>query len=383
MRGAGFKIGRIFGIPIFLHSSWFLIFLLITYQFGSEFSSVNPRWTPAQGWALGLLTSAFFFGSVLFHELSHSVVAIRYRIPVASITLFFFGGVARISREPDKPGQEFLIAVAGPVSSYFLAACFWLLAAFAPRGSMASVLGSQLSWINAMLATFNLVPGFPLDGGRILRSIVWGITKNYTRSTRISARAGQVIAYGMMAIGLYTAVQDYLAGRDFLGGLWLVFIGWFLLTVARQSYAQVAARGALEGLRVSDIMTSDMPTVARDISLEEYAREVARTGRRAHLVMSGAQLVGLMTVEALQAVPREEWHMMSVQAVMLSREGVPLASPDESALALLDRMRSANVDEMPVMNGGNIVGLVTRDSISRAVQTRHDLGPVTPATRGQ
>ena len=367
MRGAGFKIGRILGIPIYLHSSWFLIFALITYQFGSEFNGVNPNWTPAQGWALGLLTSALFFGSVLFHELSHSVVAIRYRIPVASITLFFFGGVARISREPDRPGQEFLIAVAGPVSSYFLAGCFWLLATFAPRASMAGALGTQLWWINAMLATFNLVPGFPLDGGRILRSIIWGITRNYTRSTRISARAGQVIAYGMMGLGMWEAVQGYLGGRDVLGGLWLVFIGWFLLTVARQSYAQVAARGALEGLRVSDIMTSDMPTIARDISLEEYAREVARTGRRAHLVLASGQLVGLM----------------SVQAVMLSRDGLPLAAPEDSAIDLLDRMRSSNVDQMAVINGGNVIGMVTRDSILRVVQTRNDLGHVTPATRGQ
>ena len=293
MRGAGFKIGRVFGIPIYLHSSWFLIFALITYQFGSEFSSTNPNWTAGQGWSLGLLTSALFFGSVLFHELSHSIVAIRYRLPVSSITLFFFGGVARISREPDRPGQEFLIAAAGPVSSYFLAACFWLLAFYAPQHSMAAELGGQLSWINAMLATFNLVPGFPLDGGRLLRSIIWGITKNYTRATRIAAVGGQMVAYGMMAIGLWIAVQGYLAGRDVIGGLWWVFIGWFLLTVARQSYAQVAARGALEGLRVSDIMTSDMATVQRDISLEEYAREVARTGRRAHLVMSGRPARGI------------------------------------------------------------------------------------------
>ena len=381
MRGAGFKIGRILGIPIYLHSSWFLIFALFTYQFGSEFSSVNPNWTPAEGWALGLLTSALFFGSVLFHELSHSVVAIRYRLPVASITLFFFGGVARISREPDRPGQEFMIAAAGPLSSYFLALCFWLLFRFAPHDSMAGALASQLWWINAMLATFNLVPGFPLDGGRILRSIVWGITRDYTRATRISARAGQAIAYGLIGIGIWTAAQGHLTGTDVFGGLQLAFIGWFLLTVARQSYAQVTARGALTGLRVADIMTSDMPTVARDISLEEYAREATRTGRRAHLVVSGGQLVGLMSVEALQAVPREEWPMMSVQAVMLSRDGLPLAAPEDSALDLLDRMRSANVDQMAVMNGGDIVGVVTRDSIQRVVQTRNDVGHVTPATK--
>ena len=258
MRG-GLKIGRIFGIPIYLHTSWFLIFALITYSFVAEFGMVNPAWSEAQRWSLALLTTGLFFGSVLFHELSHSAVAIHYRIPVASITLFFFGGVARISRDPDRALQEFLIAVAGPVSSYVLAGFFWLVLLFAPEQSMGSAIGHELRWINAMLATFNLVPGFPLDGGRILRSIVWGITKNYTRATRVAARAGQVIACGMIALGLWLAFGS---SHDMQGGLWYVFIGWFLLSVARQSYAQVATRGALEGLHVSDIMSLDMPSVA-------------------------------------------------------------------------------------------------------------------------
>jgi CBS domain-containing protein len=226
-----------------------------------------------------------------------------------------------------------------------------------------------------------LLPGFPLDGGRIFRSIVWGITKNYTRSTRIAARGGQVIAYAMMGLGLFMAVRGYSTGGDVVGGLWLSFIGWYLLTTARQSYVQVEAHGALEGLRVADIMTSELPSVARDVTLEEYGQEVSRTGRRAHLVVSGGQLAGLMTVEALQAVPRDEWNTTSVQAVMLSRDGLQWATPEEPALALLERMRNANVDEMAVVNGGNLVGLVTRDSITRVVQARMDLGHLANAKR--
>jgi Zn-dependent protease/predicted transcriptional regulator len=376
MRGGGLKIGKIFGIPIFLHTSWFLIFLLNAYLTATSFGATNPNQSQIQNWSLGTLTSLLFFASVLFHELAHSVVAKHYRIPVASITLFFFGGVARISREPERPGQEFLIAIAGPVSSYFLAGSFLLLGFLSPQASAVRVVATTLGVINAYLATFNLLPGFPMDGGRILRSIIWGITKNYTRSTRIAARGGQVVAFCMMGFGVFTAIQAYKSGGDPMDGLWYVLIGWFVLGMARQSSAQVEMRGVLEGLRAADIMTPETPTISRDISLEEYSQEAARTGRRGHLVVADGQLVGLMTVGALQSVPREEWPMTSVQAVMLSRDRLPWAAPDEPALQLLDRMRSANVDQMAVIASGSVVGLVTRDSILRVIETRNSLGQV-------
>jgi Zn-dependent protease/predicted transcriptional regulator len=373
MRRTGIKIGRVFGIPIFVHLSWFLIFALITYSLGDEFGARYPQWNSRQLWSLGLLTSLLFFGSVLFHELSHSAVARYYRIPVASITLFFFGGIASITRDPDRASQEFLMAAAGPASSYLLAGCFWLVAVLTPDGSMPNAVGTWLAGTNLILATFNLLPGFPLDGGRIFRSIVWGITKDYSRSTRIAARIGQAIAYAMMGFGLWTA----LVAHSTVNGVWFIFIGWFLLTAARQSYLQVATQGALQGLRAADVMTSEMPTIPRDLSLEEYAREASRTGRRAHLVLSDGRLVGLMRVEALQAVPRSEWPATSVQAAMLSRDKLPWTAPEEPVLNVLERMRSANVDQLAVVNGDQPVGLVTRDSILRVAQTRSDLGHVT------
>ena len=373
MRRTGIKIGRVFGIPIYIHLSWILIFGLITYSLVGEYSARYPQWTNQQLWLLGVLTSLLFFGSVLFHELSHSVVARHYQIPVASITLFFFGGIASITRDPDSAGQEFLIAAAGPASSYVLAGAFWLLALATPDGSMANALASWLAGTNALLATFNLLPGFPLDGGRIFRSIIWGITKNYSRSTRIASRIGQAIAYGMMAFGVYLAF----VAHSNVNGVWFIFLGWFLLSAARQSYMQVEAQGALEGLRASDVMTSEMPTVGRDLSLEEYAREASRTGRRAHLVVSDGRLIGLMRLEALQAIPRDEWPSTSVQAAMISREKLPWTAPDEPVLSVLERMRSANVDQLAVITGDNVVGLVTRDSISRVLQARSELGHVT------
>ena len=373
MRRSGIKIGRVFGIPIYLHLSWILIFGLITYSLVDEFGARYPQWSGRQLWSLGVLTSLLFFGSVLFHELSHSVVARHYRIPVASITLFFFGGIASITRDPERPGQEFLMAAAGPASSYVLAGAFWLLALATPTDSMPNVLANWLAGTNALLATFNLLPGFPLDGGRVFRSIVWGITKNYSRSTRIASRVGQAIAYAMMAFGLYMAF----ALHSSVNGVWFVFLGWFLLTAARQSYQQVEAQGALQGLRAADVMTSEMPTVGRDLSLDEYSREVSRTGRRAHLVVSDGKLAGLMRVEILQAVPREDWPSTSVQAVMIPREKLPWTAPDEPVLSVLERMRSANVDQLAVIREDNVVGLVTRDSILRVVQARTELGHVT------
>src|ERR1700676_4068731 len=295
MRRSGIKIGQVFGIPIFLHLSWILIFGLITYSLVDEYGARYPQWTSGQLLSLGVITS------------------------------------------------------------------------------MLNALATWLAGTNALLATFNLLPGFPLDGGRVFRSVVWGITKNYSKSTRIASRVGQGIAYAMMAFGLYTAFVLHSS----VNGVWFVFLGWFLLTAARQSYQQVEAQGALQGLRAADVMTSDMPTVARDLSLDEYAREVSRTGRRAHLVVADNKLVGLMRVEVLQAVPREDWPSTSVQAVMIPREKLAWTAPEEPVLSVLERMRSANVDQLAVIREDNVVGLVTRDSILRVVQTRTELGHVT------
>jgi Zn-dependent protease/predicted transcriptional regulator len=374
MRGEGIKIGRILGIPIYLHPSWFLIFALIAFSFVSEFDALQLNLPTSRLWGLGLVTSALFFGSLVFHEMAHSIMARHYKIPVISITLFVFGGIARISRDPSRAIEEFNIAVAGPISSFLLAGGFWLVDRGAGSNLILHTLAGSLALINFSLAVFNLLPGFPLDGGRIFRAIIWGVTKDYSRSTRIAARAGQFVAYGLIALGAGTALRDYAPLGGMIGGVWLAFIGWFLLTAARQSRAQAEARGALEGLRVADIMTPELPTVGREISLEDYAREIMRTGRRAHLVVAHDQLVGLMTAEALHAVPNQDWDVTSVQAVMLPKNKLHWAAPEEPALSLLDRMRSIGMQQMPVITSGNVIGIVTRDSILRVLQTRHEVG---------
>jgi Zn-dependent protease/predicted transcriptional regulator len=372
----GLRIGRILGIPIYVHSSWFIIFALITLSLRTQFNSQHPAWSPAQHWSLGVITSLLFFASVLFHELAHSVVAMRYKIPVVSITLFVFGGLARIGREAATAGQEFNIAIAGPISSYFLSGAFYLLAHHSGRFEMLGAAAWWLSGINAALATFNLAPGFPLDGGRVLRAIAWGITKDFAKATRIASRSGQLLAYLLILFGVWQAFNG-----NWVNGLWLAFIGWFLRTAAQETYAQVAIQSTLAGLRAADIMTPDVPTVPRDMSLEDYVQEVLRTGRRCHIVTGNGVPVGLVTLHAVRDCPRAEWGNTSVQAVMRKVDEIQWAAPAESVLGILNRMRERDINQMPVLEEGHIVGIVARDAILRVLQTRIQVGGQLSADR--
>src|SRR5258708_26805084 len=274
MRKEGIQIGRIYGIPIFLHTSWFISFGLIAFSFVSEFDSLQLNIPTSRLWGLGLMTSALFFASLVLHEVAHSVIAKHYKIPVVSITLFVFGGVSRIGREPARALEEFTIAVAGPLSNLLLAGGFWLVARKAGSNAILSTLAGSLAWINFSVALLNLIPGFPLDGGHIFRAIVWGFNKDYARATRIAACSGQVIAFGMIAMGAVTAITNYAPLGGPVGGLWLAFIGWFILSAAKQSQAQVEARGALEGLREPHIMTPDLQPVVREISPDNHSLKI-------------------------------------------------------------------------------------------------------------
>src|SRR6266852_691275 len=375
----GLRIGRILGIPIYVHASWMIIFVLITMSLAMQFTQEHPQWTSVQHWAVGIATSLLFFASVVFHELSHSMVARIYKIRVISITLFVFGGVARIGREPAKAIQEFNIAIAGPIASLFLAAGFYSLTLFFPYEQMTGALAKWLWQTNAALALFNLLPGFPLDGGRIFRAVVWGVTKDFSRATKVAGTSGKIVAYGMIVFGAWLGMTR----GQWTSGLWLAFIGWFLLNAAQESVAQVAIRETLSGLHAADVMSHEVPTVPRNMSLEEYGQEVARTGRRCHLVTTEDRLVGMINVHALNSVPRDEWAHMSVQGVMIPREKVLWARPEEPLLGLLERLVSADVNQMPVVsdtenNGAHIIGMITRDSILRVMQARSEVGPLTP-----
>jgi Zn-dependent protease len=381
----GIRVARIFGIPIFIDYSWILVFGFITFTIRGNFAAQHPAWTNTQTWTVGVLTTVLFFASVVFHELAHSVVAQGYKIKVLSITLFIFGGLARISREPSKAIQEFNIAVAGPLASAFLSVLFYSLPVLVPGSERIGAIGSFLGQTNLMLAAFNLLPGFPLDGGRIFRAMVWGATKDFMRATQVAGASGKMIASAMIVVGIGSIASEHLAsllttiGMGRWDGAWFVLIGWYLLNAAQASLAQVTIRGALAGLCATDVMSHEVPTIPANMSLEEYSNEVLRTGRRMHIVTMDDRLVGLMNVAALNKVARNEWNMNSVQAVMVPRDKIIWASPEEPLQRLLERLLAADVNQMPVVNHGedgsaHIVGIVTRDAILRVIQTRSELG---------
>src|SRR2546421_10282136 len=293
-RGAGLRIGKILGIPIYLHSTWVFIFAAITYIIASQFKQEHPLWTDTQHWAVGVLTSLLFFASVLFHELSHSVVAQHYNIRVVSISRFLFGGLARIEREPSKAIQEFNIAIAGPLASGLLAAGFLGLARLFPYSQSVGALAKWLWWTNLMLAVFNLLPGFPLDGGRIFRAIVWGVTKNFEKATRVAGASGKLIAYAMILLGAWGTFHGFV--QD---GLWTAFIGWFILNAAQESVAQVAIRETLAGLSAVDVMSKEVPTAPGPIPLEKNRAKGPRTAPPSHFVVTDDRPAGRINVPTL------------------------------------------------------------------------------------
>ena len=381
----GIRVARILGIPIFVDFSWILVFGLIAFFISENFGAQHPNWTGTERWTVGILTTILFFASVVFHELAHSVVAQGYKIKVLSITLFIFGGLARISREPSKAIQEFNIAVAGPLASGFLAVLFYSITILFQGNQMVKAGGTFLGLMNLMLAGFNLLPGFPLDGGRIFRAMVWGATKDFVRATQVAGTSGKMIASAMIIVGIGSIASERLAallavvGIGRWDGAWFVLIGWYLLNAAQASLTQVTIRGALAGLSATDVMSHEVPTIPANMNLVEYSNEVLRTGRRMHIVTLDDRLVGLMNVAALNKVSREEWDMNSVQAVMVPRDKIIWASPEEPLQRLLERLLAADVNQMPVVNHGedgsaHIVGIVTRDAILRVIQTRSELG---------
>lgn len=371
----GFRIAQVRGISIYLHPTWLVIFALITWSVANQYGLKHPAWTGAQHWTAGVLTSILFFASLLFHELAHSLVAQHYKLRVVSITLFVFGGVSAIERDPSRASQEFNIAIVGPLSSAFLGGIFFALTRVFPLSTMSGAVAYWLGGTNLLLAAFNLVPGFPLDGGRVLRAIVWGITKNFTRATRVAGTIGKLVAYAFILYGGWMAF----AHNDYISGIWIAFIGWFLLSAAQESVALVTVQENLRGLRAEDVMSREVPTYPGQHTLADYSAEVLRTGQRCHLVTTDDRLVGMMNVQALNSVPREEWPNYSVQAVMLPRDKILWARPDEPLLGLLQRLVSADINQMPVVSNeedgqGHIIGMVTRDSILRVLKTRSEIG---------
>ena len=364
------KLIRIWGIPIGVHFSWFLIFILTTWSLAAGyFPRAYPRFSDMTHWGLALVTSLLFFGSVLAHELGHSYIAIRNKIPVKSVTLFIFGGVAQISQEPQTPGDEFRIAIAGPITSLVLALFFggfWLLSRPIPVVAATSI---YLARINLLLALFNMIPGFPLDGGRVLRAVIWWFTKNFHRSTRTATIAGQVVAFGFLGLGGFSILIG-----NFMNGLWLVFIGWFLQNAAATSFAQNNLLHALQGIRVSQVMSTDCVQVQPLVTLNQLVTDhVLNGGKNCFFVDDGTKLLGMITLRDITAIPQQKWRFITTSQAMVPYSRLEKVAPDAELLTVLQVMDNAKVAQLPVVDGVELVGVISREQVMHYLRTRAEL----------
>jgi len=366
------RIGKIFGIDIYIHISWVIIIVLLTWSLAvGWFPVLYHGFSAITYWVLGFIAAVLLFVSVLLHELAHSVVARARGLPVKNITLYIFGGVSNIEKEPGSPGVEFQIAVVGPLTSLLIGVLAFAL--FFLLGQYSSALGAilwYLGYANILLGIFNLIPGFPLDGGRVLRSIVWKIDGNLRRATRIVTVVGQIIAYLFILVGIWLFFVGY-----FIDGLWLGFIGWFLLSSAQSANSEVMLQSVFRGVTVSEVMNTAPTTVPANISLQKLVDEYfLPLGLRSAFVIQGDRLAGLITLSDIRHVPREEWGQTPVGLAMIPRDRLHIVSPQQSLNDVLPLMAGRDVNQLPVVQDERLVGVLSRDAIVRYLEIRRNLG---------
>jgi Zn-dependent protease/CBS domain-containing protein len=370
------RMGQLFGIEIFISYSWFFIFALVTVALAFGFFPMQfPQHTTAVNIGIGMFASAVFFGSLLFHELSHSFVANRNQIPIRKITLFIFGGMSQMTKEPDDPAAELKMAIAGPLSSFFLAVLFFGVFQGMLALGVSSILYAAFAWlaqINLLLAVFNLVPGFPLDGGRVLRATVWHFTKSIEQATNVASKAGQGFAFLLIGFGLLL----FLGGQ--LGGIWLVLIGWFLNQSAVGSFRQVMLQRALQRVNVEEIMTPEpkVEKVGRETTLDELVNHYFLRYRFGRFpVTANGSLLGVVTLHDVKEVPREQWSTVTAGQIVEKIEESMFVKPQDPAVKALMKMADEDVGHLLVMDEqGKLDGIITRTDILRLVRVKDELG---------
>ena len=373
---SSFRLGRVFGVDVGVHWSWVFIFVLVTWSFAAGvLDQFYPQWPEAQKWIAGAFVAGIFFLSVLAHELSHAIVSNRNGLPVRSITLFVFGGVANLTKEPDTAALEFRIAIVGPLTSLALGAVFAVaFAVIRPFSDGLAGIAANLALINASLALFNMLPGFPLDGGRVFRSIVWARNKNRLRSTRTASRVGEWIAYGIMGVGVVFTLLG-----DIVGGVWFLFIGFFLRNASSMSYEQLLLETTLSGISVRDAMQTTVNTVPPDMSVEELVHEqVLRHSTRCFAVIAAGDLAGIITLTDVRNVPRDQWAVTSVYRAMTPASRLHTVEPSGNLAEVLRLMGEHNVNQLPVVRGRELVGMLDRGDVLRFIQVRRDLSEQMP-----
>ncbi len=396
---SSFRLGRLFGIELRVDSSWVFVFALVSWSLSSLFASWHPDWTIATTWAVAVVAALTFFASVLLHEMAHSIVARLYGLEVRDITLHLFGGVSNIEREPPTPGAEFLIAVVGPIASVALGIAMLVIVSVATgtarstndvedAARVVAEMGpvtTALMWlgpINVLVGVFNLVPGFPLDGGRLLRSVLWKLSGDLRRATHWAAAIGQLVGVTFMIFGAFMAFGYSVPffGRGLVGGIWLALIGMFLRNAARQHEKGLVVHAALAGIKVRNLMRTNGPWLRHDLPLRAVVEGwLVGHDERAFPVFDGANFAGLVSADDLARVSPGHWQEMTVREIMTPRERLVVADPNDDLLQAVETLGAKGVGQLPVMAGGRLVGLLFEADIARwlALRARPD-SPAAP-----
>ncbi|ARV59420.1 site-2 protease family protein [Nostocales cyanobacterium HT-58-2] len=368
-----FRLGSIFGFEIRIDLSWFLIFFLILWTLTvNVFPAEYPGLSNATYIGMGVVGTLLFFASLLAHELSHSLVARMKGIPVEGITLFALGGISRMRKEAERPGDEFQIAGVGPLTSVVIAALFgllWWLGSSAGWSAAVNGVTAYLAFINFILAIFNLLPGFPLDGGRLFRSMIWKVTGNLKKATRMASASGKFLSYLLISLGIWQVF-----GAGLLSGLWLILIGWFLYNAAENSYQELLLRTSLEGVQARDLMTPHPETVQSDLNLQDLVDEYFLHRRyKAFPVIQNDRPVGIISLNQVRKIPRDEWTHRSVGETMTPAQKGVIVFPEETMLEILQKMEESGEKRVLVARNGVLEGIITANDVASWLQRRQEL----------
>jgi Zn-dependent protease/CBS domain-containing protein len=363
MFGTSWRVARIAGIEVRIDSSWAVIALLITYSMYLRVTLVYPDTPTGEAVALGILGAVLFFGSVLVHELAHALVSQARGIRVQDITLFLFGGATRARVESRGPTDEFLIAVVGPLTSGALAVLFGIIAGVGRDVLPTPLAGTfgYLAWVNLLLAVFNLVPGFPLDGGRVLRSAIWRATGSFARATRIASMSGQAVGWLLVALGVVSLLAGNLAG-----GIWFAFIGWFLVQAARASYQELQLRHMLRGVEAEDVMARDLLRIPPELSLQDAVDDYfMRYDHGAFPVEEQGRTIGLLTLRGVRRVPKDQWSSQRARDLMVPLGDQVVVAPDDRMDDVLGKLQDSEAGRVLVVQDGEVVGIITPSDLTR------------------
>src|SRR5215208_4388024 len=386
----GFHLGKLLGIDIHVDWSWLLIFALVSWSLSATFGQIHPAWSAELRWGMAMLAAFLFFVSVLAHEMAHSLAALARGVPVSNITLFMFGGVSNIEREPASPADELVITIVGPLTSLFLGALFLVIgaggysledAAFTPSLLLARLqpINTILAWlgsVNIMVGFFNLIPAFPLDGGRIVRSLIWAISGELRNSTRWAALLGQGIAWSMVIAGamMMFGLNLPVFGTGIFNGIWLIFIGWFLNNAASAGYKHVIVQDILVDVPVRNMMQTQLPVVSSNVSVDELmTRQLTQPEERIVLVTEGEDVVGMLVMNDVERSSKEKVDSIPVREIMTPVSRLEYVTPDQDVAEAFDRLQRLELRQIPVVLNNRIVGLLRRKDILRWLQFRSEL----------